>query len=136
MLLVLSFILVEPTLADPGFTADCVTSGASFVEKVIPEDPSMFAITGVQYHDQHAFCEVQVEAYLSGNLQFVLTSAQGEILFSNQQQLEEGINNVGFAFGSYPTGVYLLEMNLVGKEKILVIEKIANGQIKASLVQP
>ncbi len=99
-----------------------------------PHGPSLFVVAGMSYLNKSAYCEVNIEVFQPGRLEYSLSSLTGEILIRDHKRLEQGLNNVGISFADCPKGIYQLDMQLEQEQKVLIIEKTAKNKIKASLV--
>ncbi len=100
----------------------------------VPEGPSLFVVAGMSYINKRAYCEVDVEAFHPGRLDYSLTSIKGDILFRDHKRLDQGLNHLGVSFADCPNGLYQLDLQLEQEHKTLIIEKTAQNTIKASLV--
>ncbi|MEL6635222.1 MAG: hypothetical protein AAFW73_13110 [Bacteroidota bacterium] len=100
----------------------------------ITQGPSLFVISGMSYLNKSAHCEVNIEVFQPGRLEYSLSSITGEILVRDHKRLDQGLNNVGISLADCPKGIYQLDLQLEREQKVLIIEKTAKNKIKASLV--
>lgn len=100
----------------------------------VPEGPGLFIVAGMTYLYENSYCEINLEAYIDGHLDYQLSNLSGEVLIWNNLRLTNGSNNLGISLSGYPAGIYQLDMSLAKEQKTLIIEKLPHNKIIANLV--
>lgn len=100
----------------------------------VPEGPSLFIVAGMTYTYQSSYCEINLEVYTDGHLDYQLSNLSGEVLLWDNQRLTNGSNNLGLSLSGYPAGIYQLDMSLGKEQKTLIIEKLPHNKIIANLI--